>query len=135
MANPGIPAPSIQQIAVLIRPQYVVETASFAKPPTLLQNLSEAVSVLLGESNTKPWSAFQTVLRNNNFLTRILNIDAVNISQARIRRAKEIMGDPNLASESMRKVSRLAELLSMWATEVINIWDANPVKLCTHCVL
>ena len=109
-AMPALAA-AIQSLDALDKKD-ISEMKSFLNPPAAVQNVMEAVLVLLGE---KPdWDTAKRVMTDPKFMDNLKGYDKDNIPAASLRKLRKYVEDPNFSIDAVTKVSKAASSLCMW---------------------
>lgn len=94
----------------------ISEVRVFNNPPVLVQTVMEAVCILLG---SKPdWSTARSILSDGNFLKNLYTYDKDNIPEARIRKIKPYIDNPQFVPDEVAKVSKACRSLCLWVRAI-----------------
>lgn len=88
------------------------EIKVFQKPPKLVQFVMESVCILL---NSKPdWNNAKTLMNDVNFLKRLQEYDANNISESTVKKLRPYVENKEFQPAVVEKVSKTARSMCAW---------------------
>ncbi|XP_052234681.1 dynein axonemal heavy chain 2-like isoform X14 [Dreissena polymorpha] len=90
----------------------MTEIKSYAKPPTLVEKVMEAVMILRGQDPT--WSEAKRQLGDQNFLKQLMDFDKDNITDRVLKKIGQYVAQTDFQPEIIGRVSSAAKSLCMW---------------------
>ncbi|CAJ0934299.1 unnamed protein product, partial [Mesorhabditis belari] len=110
------PAVKDAQLAVqgIQKPQ-LVELRSMASPPTLVKISLEAMMIMLHENVGTDWKAIRAVMVRDDFMSRILNYDADQVTPELIKAIDKYINNPDWEFEKVNRASQACGPMVKWA--------------------
>ena len=82
----------------------------------MVQTVLEAVCILLG---AKPdWPTAKALLGDSNFLRNLYNYDKDNIAEAKLKKVKPYIVNPDFTPEEVLKVSKACRSMCLWVRAI-----------------
>lgn len=101
-----------QEALKLLNKNDINEIKVFQKPPKLVQTVMESVCILLG---SKPdWNTAKQLMNDVNFLKRLQEYDANNISEFTIKKLRPFVESKDFQPAIVEKVSKTARSMCSW---------------------
>ncbi|QQP56239.1 Uncharacterized protein FKW44_000834, partial [Caligus rogercresseyi] len=94
----------------------VTEIRSFKNPPESIQQVMEAVCILLGHKSD--WNGAKSLLSDFSFVQRLVDYDKDNIPESSLKRIRRFVDNPKFVPEDIGKVSKAACTFCMWVRAV-----------------
>jgi dynein heavy chain len=98
----------------------IIEIRGFIKPPLVVQTVMEAVCILLEEQPT--WESARKILNRPTYMEDLANFDKDNISAKTLAKINKYIENPDMAPESVKKVSVAAAGMCMWV-HAMNVYE------------
>lgn len=90
----------------------VSELSNFSYPPTLVKNVAEAICYLFAKSPS--YSNFKKILKQNNFVSLLVNYDKDNISDYVFDKISKFIDMPEFTPEYAAQINESTQILCEW---------------------
>ena len=98
----------------------IIEIRGFIKPPLVVQTVMEAVCILMEEVPT--WENARKILNRPTYMEDLATFDKDNISAKTLAKINKYVENPDMAPESVKKVSLAAAGMCMWV-HAMNVYS------------
>lgn len=92
------------------------ELKQMKNPPELLQQVFEAVCILLGLK--ADWNTAKVILGDSYFQQKLIEIDKDNIPEQISKRVRRYIDNPKFIPDEVAKVSKIGSYLCMWVRAI-----------------
>jgi dynein heavy chain 1 len=97
-----------------IRKSHLDELRALVRPPPAVQLTMEMISVMLGEKSQE-WSELRKFIRSDDFISTIVNFDAMSLGSKQIKRVQELFANPDMDYNLVDRASKACGPLWQWA--------------------